>query len=130
MPAYTHCWTCEGHGTQSDPYDPGAPCPRCDGTGLRQLTRDESWCRSKKPGETWPRYSVEVPPELAREIDAAQRRSLGVNASTLGRSLRASAARAALNLLLRTLDPERTPTPYDANGDAVEVVELPTGAIP
>jgi broad specificity phosphatase PhoE len=84
--------------------------------------RDRSWLRRKLHGETWPRFSAEVPPELAEAIDAAQRKSLGVNQSA---ATRANVVRAGLRLYLNTVDPEPEPPTYDVDGEVVEIVDLP-----
>jgi hypothetical protein len=93
--------------------------------------REDAWLRSRRfighrdpnsnPGgyEKWPVFSAAVPPELAAELDAAQRKSLGVNASKTN-ATRANLVRAGLRLYLNTVDP---PT-----GEPIETtaVDLPT----
>lgn len=85
------------------------------------MSRDSSWLRRKVYGERWPRFTAEVPPELAEAIDEAQRKSLGVNASPAN-ATRANAVRAGLRLYLNAVDPE----PEAAiEGTAIEIVDLP-----
>lgn len=83
--------------------------------------RDDSWLRRKRHGESWPRYCAEVPPELAAEIDAAQRGSLGVNA-TDANATRANAVRAGLRLYLEATAPEREAA---IEGTCVELLDRP-----
>jgi hypothetical protein len=93
--------------------------------------REDAWLRSRRflgynhpdctPSgyEKWPVFSAPVPPELAAELDAAQRKSLGINASKAN-ATRANLVRAGLRLYLNTVDP---PT-----GEAIEAtaIDLPT----
>jgi len=88
------------------------------------MSRDDLWLRSKRPGEKWPRFSAEVPPELAEMLDAAQRKSLGVNASSTNAN-RANLVRAGLRLYLNHVDPEPQPPTYDVDGTAEEIIDLP-----
>jgi hypothetical protein len=83
--------------------------------------RDQSWLRRKHPLEDkWPRFTAEVPPELAEALDLAQRKSLGVNATSQN-ATRANMVRAALRLYLNTVDP----LPDEAiEGTAVEIFDL------
>jgi hypothetical protein len=83
-------------------------------------TRDDSWARSKLHGEKWPRFSAEVPPELAKALDEAQRRSLGNDYSPTN-ATRANMVRAGLRLYLNRVDPEPEPA---IESTAVEVVEV------
>lgn len=79
------------------------------------MTRDDSWTRTREPGERFVRFSVDVPPELAGQLDAAVRKSLGVNQSAFSR---ANSTRSALRLLLNTLAPE---PPEAIEGTAIDV---------
>jgi len=67
--------------------------------------------------EKWPRYGVEVPPELAVQLEAAQRKSLGVNATPTN-ATRANLVRAALRMYLQATDPEREAA---IEGTAIEI---------
>lgn len=89
---------------------------RSDG---RPMSRNESWARAKAPGEAWPRFAAEVPPELAEALDDAQRKSLGVNATPTN-ATRANMVRAALRLYLDQADPE---APWAIEADAEEIVD-------
>jgi hypothetical protein len=42
--------------------------------------------RTKLPDERWPRFTVEVPPELAALLDTVQKRALGANRSAASRA--------------------------------------------
>jgi hypothetical protein len=78
--------------------------------------REDAWLRSRRfvgykdPSadhngyEKWPVFSAAVPPELAAELDAAQRKSLGINASKVN-ATRANLVRAGLRLYLNAVDP-------------------------
>jgi hypothetical protein len=68
----------------------------CSGECLRKRV-GELFFREKLPDERWPRFTVEVPPELAALLDRVQRRALGVNQSAASR---AGIARAGLILYL------------------------------
>lgn len=80
--------------------------------------REDSWLRPKRylgkrhpdadeyGNEKWPRYGAQVPPELAEQLDAAQRKSLGVNAVP-SNTTRSALVRAALRMYLNATDPER-----------------------
>ena len=57
----------------------------------------ELFIRTKLPDERWPRFTVEVPPELAVLLDTVQKRALGVNRSAASR---AGIVRAGLILFL------------------------------
>lgn len=95
------------------------------------MSREDSWTRDReylglrhpdagKDGyEKWPRYCALIPPELAEEIDAAHRKSLGVNADAASR---AGVVRAGLRMYLEATDPEREAA---IEGTAVEVVDRP-----
>lgn len=87
------------------------------------MSRDDAWLRDKRPGETWPRFTAEVPPELAEALEAAQRVSLGVNASERNVT-RANLVRAGLRLYLNHVDPEPAPQPY-TDSTAEEIIDLP-----
>lgn len=83
------------------------------------MMRDRLWTRRKRPGEKWPRFSVEVPPELAEMLDAAQRKSLGVNQDS---ATRPNLVRSGLRLYLNTVEPE----PEAAiEGTATEIIDVP-----
>jgi hypothetical protein len=114
-PIKCRCRWCYGRGN----FGGHLPCEHCDGSGREIITRDEAWSRTKEPNEKWPRFSTEVPPELADLIDAAQRKSLGVDAMSASR---ASCTRAALRLYLNALDPEDEES---IEGTAREHVERP-----
>lgn len=103
---------------------------------MSEWTRADSWHRDKaylglshpdadqNGYEKWPRFQVEVPPELAIEIDDAHRRSLGVNASSASR---AGATRAGLRMYLDATAPEREAA---IEGTAIEVAgELSTQGV-
>jgi hypothetical protein len=93
--------------------------------------REDAWLRSRRfvgykdPSadhngyEKWPVFSAAVPPELAAELDAAQRKSLGINASKVN-ATRANLVRAGLRLYLNAVDP--------SDGEAIEAtaIDLPT----
>jgi hypothetical protein len=97
--------------------------------------RDHAWLRSKtyvgmdRPGadangyEKWPRYCAEIPPELAEELDAAQRESLGVNQSG---ATRAGVVRAGLRMYLNATAPEREAA---IEGTAVDITDEPQAEI-
>ena len=84
-------------------------------TDGRRLSRDESWLRNKAPGEKWPRFCGEIPPELAEEID----RQIRLVSSSF---TRADAVRSALRLWLNAHDPEQPPA---IDVEAVEMTDLP-----
>lgn len=85
------------------------------------MSRDDSWTRIKHHDEKWPRFAAEIPPELADELDHAQRLSLGVNYSPKN-ATRANMVRAGLRLYLNTTMPEQPP-PVEST--AVEIIDLP-----
>lgn len=92
----------------------------------KRWSRDESWSRDKQVGEVWPRFTAEIPPELAEALVEAQRKSLGVNwdgySGRPRNATNANLVRAGLRLYLNTVDPE----PGEAiEGTAVEMVDLP-----
>lgn len=78
--------------------------------------REDAWLRSRRfvgyrdadadasGYERWPTFAAAIPPELAAELDAAQRKSLGVNASKTN-ATRANLVRAGLRLYLNAVDP-------------------------
>jgi hypothetical protein len=68
----------------------------CSAECLRKRVA-ELFFRTKFPDERWPRFTVEVPPELAALLDTVQKRALGVNLSAASR---AGIARAGLILYL------------------------------
>lgn len=96
-------------------------------------SRDEAWLRRKRylgldhPDagrdgyEKWPRFTAEVPTELAEEIDRVQKKSLGVNYSSASR---AGAVRAALRLWLNFIDPPPEPR-ETVDSTAVDITDLP-----
>lgn len=86
----------------------------CSAECLRKRV-GELFIRTKLPDERWPRFTVEVPPELAVLLDAVQRRALGVNLSAASR---AGIARAGLILFL-----EATANPPVPAIDATAEVE-------
>jgi hypothetical protein len=53
----------------------------CSAECLRKRV-GELFIRTKLPDERWPRFTVEVPPELAVLLDSVQKHALGVNRST------------------------------------------------
>jgi hypothetical protein len=75
------------------------------------------------PDEKWPRFCAEIPPELAELLDRAQRKSLGVNA-TSSNATRANLVRSALRLYLNTVDPETDPDDT-IEGSATDIIDLP-----
>jgi hypothetical protein len=77
----------------------------------------ELFIRTKLPRERWPRFTVEVPPELAALLDAVQKRALRVN--------RSAASRAGLILYL-----EATAIPPAPAIDAVAEVEADVPELP
>lgn len=87
--------------------------------------RDDAWVRFKEYGETWPRYSAEVPPELDVALREAQRKSLGVNYDGYQKrpttATRANLVRAGLRLYLRLKDPMPEPVQFDIDGTCYEV---------
>lgn len=119
------CFWCRGRG-----------CERCDGTGELISTRNEAWHRKKhflgrdRPGankdgyEKWPRFTAEIPPELVPLLEAAQRKSLGINwdgyMDRPRSATRSNMVQAALRMYLETIDPEGD-LPIDAT--AVELEE-------
>lgn len=68
-------------------------------------------------------YAATIPVELAEELDRAQRKSLGINASKTN-ATRANMVRSALRLYLETVDPA-APEPIEAT--AVDITEPPKG---
>jgi hypothetical protein len=78
--------------------------------------REDAWLRSRRflgyrdanadsaGYERWVTFAATIPPELAAELDAAQRKSLGINASKAN-ATRANLVRAGLRLYLNTVDP-------------------------
>lgn len=92
-------------------YDPRNP----------EWRRDDSWSRPKRYGEKWPRFSAEIPPELAPLLDAAQRRSLGVNASPRN-ATRANLVRAGLRLYLNAVHPEPDAA---IDSTAIDIIDRP-----
>lgn len=86
------------------------------------MNRDDSWMRDKGAREKWPRFAAEIPPELAEELDRAQRISLGVNYSARN-ATRANMVRAGLRLYLEAVMPER---PEPIEGSAIEIIDLPS----
>jgi hypothetical protein len=90
-----------------------------------EWNRDDSWARDKLYDEKWPRFSAEIPPELAEELAAAQRKSLGNSWDGYsGRPInatRANMVRAGLRLYLNKISPEPEP-PIDST--AVEIIDL------
>lgn len=85
------------------------------------MSRDDSWTRRKRAREAWPRFTAEVPPELAEELDRAQRKSLGLDA-TPRNATRANMVRAGLRLYLNAVAPEPDAA---IDSTAVELVDLP-----
>lgn len=81
------------------------------------MPRDDSWLRRKRHGEKWVRFSAEIPPEIAAEIDANLLTAARPN--TLSR---ADAVRSGLRLWLNHHSPE----PEEAvESTGVEIVDLP-----
>ena len=88
-------------------------------------TRDDSWARDKQAREKWPRFSAEVPPELAALLDEAQRKSLGASYDGYLKrptnATRANMVRAGLRLYLERVDPEPEPA---IDSTAVEIIDV------
>lgn len=87
-------------------------------------TRDDSWLRRKDPDEKWPRFAAEIPPELAELLDAAQRKSMGVNSHG---ATRAGMVRAGLRLYLNTVMPEPEQAVEGTAEDITDVLALEEG---
>lgn len=66
------------------------------------MSRDDSWLRSKRHGEKWPRFGGEVPPELAEELDA----HIASVRLRHGKFSRGDAVRAGLRMYLNHQRPE------------------------
>lgn len=93
----------------------------CSAECLRKRVA-ELFFRTKLPDERWPRFTVEVPPELAALLDAVQKRALGVNRSAASR---AGIARAGLILYLEATANPPVPA-IDATAEVeADVPELP-----
>jgi broad specificity phosphatase PhoE len=69
--------------------------------------RADLFRRDKQGREKWVRYSADIPPELAAMIDAAAKKSLGVNVSAFSH---ANVVRAALRLYLDKYAPVADPS--------------------
>lgn len=82
------------------------------------MNRWERILREREPGERWPRLCVEVPPEIAVELERIYKDSLGVNRSS---ATKAGILRAAL---LVYLEKERPEGPKSVEGEAIEVEEI------
>lgn len=95
-------------------------------------TRDDSWAREKVPGEKWPRFSAEVPPELAEALKKAQRKSLGNDYDGYRKSprnaTRGNLVRAGLRMYLNKVDPEPEPAIPGTAVEIVDLVRLPAGS--
>lgn len=78
-------------------------------------TRDESWLRDKHVGEKWPRFSGEVPPELAAELDKRIGKFNGPRS-------RADMVQSGLRLYLNAVSPE-DPPPIETT--ATDIIDLP-----
>jgi len=88
-------------------------------SGCLQAERRELFNRPRRLREKWPRFSAEVPPELAVMLDEAQKRSLGIN---WRQGSRAGLVRSALLMYLDAAAPMPDPA---IEGEIVEVVERP-----
>lgn len=91
----------------------------CSAECLRKRV-GELFIRTKLPNERWPRFTVEVPPELAVLLDAVQKRALGVNRSSASR---AGIVRAGLILFLEATANPPEPA-IDATAEVEDVPEL------
>lgn len=83
--------------------------------------RSELFHRRKMANEKWPRFTVEVPPELAAMLDAAIKAQLGVNVSAFSR---AGVARRALRMLLDEVAPVEEPAIEATGEDVIDFLEI------
>lgn len=88
--------------------------------------RADMFNRTKMPGEKWPRFAAEIPPEIAEMIDAASKKNLGVNVSAFSR---ANVVRSALRMYLDAADPLPEPAIDATAEDDVSVLTLEPGDI-
>jgi hypothetical protein len=74
--------------------------------------------------QKWPRFQVELPPEMAEELMRLHRIDMGVNASA---ATRQGVLRSALLEWWDKRDPEPAPAIEGSAVDVVELLELPRG---